>query len=74
MKIKKSVLVFILQFITVSVIAQTDVNPNGFNRFYYSNGKLSSEGNLINGKPEGYWKSYHENGRLKSEGNRKNLL
>ena len=45
-------------------------NPNGFNIFYYPNGKKSSEGNLVNGKPDGIWKSYYENGNLKSEGNR----
>jgi len=49
-------------------------NPNGFNRFYFDNGMLSSEGNLKSGKPEGYWKNYYENGKLKSEGNRKDFL
>lgn len=46
-------------------------NPNGYNKFYFDNGKISSEGNLKNGKPEGYWKTYYPNGNLKSEGNRK---
>lgn len=55
------------------ISAQKQVtDPNGYNRFYYENGNLSSEGNLRNGKPEGYWKNYYENGLLKSEGNRLN--
>lgn len=49
------------------------VNENGFNVFYYPNGKKLSEGNLKEGKPEGYWKTYYENGNLKTEGNRKNF-
>lgn len=49
------------------------INPNGHNKFYYENGKLSSEGTLLNGKPDGYWKTYYPNGKLKSEGNRKNF-
>ena len=46
------------------------IDPNGYNRFYYDSGVLSSEGNLRNGQPEGYWKNYYESGVLKSEGNR----
>ncbi|MCC7303719.1 MAG: hypothetical protein IT233_13850 [Bacteroidia bacterium] len=48
-----------------------NTNPNGYNKFYYDNGKISSEGTLKNGKPEGYWKTYYPNGNLKTEGNRK---
>jgi len=46
------------------------VDPNGYNRFYFDSGVLSSEGNLRDGKPEGYWQNYFETGILKSEGNR----
>lgn len=49
-------------------------NPNGYNKFFYDNGKLSSEGTMKDGKPDGYWKNYHRNGKLKIEGNRKNYL
>ncbi|HTL81465.1 MAG TPA: toxin-antitoxin system YwqK family antitoxin [Bacteroidia bacterium] len=49
------------------------VNPNGYNKFYYDNGKLSSEGMMRDGKPDGYWKTYYENGKIKSEGNRKDF-
>ncbi|MBL7912507.1 MAG: hypothetical protein JNJ41_15710 [Bacteroidia bacterium] len=48
-------------------------NPNGYNKFYYDNGAISSEGFMKDGKPEGYWKNYHKNGKLKIEGNRKNF-
>ena len=59
-------------FLTTFVTAQ-EIDPNGYNKFYYKNGVLSSEGNMINGKPEGYWKTYYENGNLKTEGGRKNF-
>lgn len=51
---------------------QENINPNGYNKFYYENGKVSSEGTMRDGKPDGYWKTYHPNGKIKSEGNRLN--
>ena len=73
----KSPLKFILYIILFSLKinffkAQT-TNPNGYNKFYYENGKISSEGTMKDGKPTGYWKNYYKNGKLKIEGNRKNF-
>jgi len=51
---------------------QDTVKIQGFQQFFYPNGKVSSEGIIRNGKPDGYWKSYNESGSLKSEGNRIN--
>lgn len=63
---------------SVALVAQPtnnqNINPNGFNKFYYDNGVVSSEGTMRDGKPDGYWKTYSTNGKLKSEGNRKNFL
>lgn len=72
---KLSKFLFILLF-PISVFAQTEkeIVPNGYNKFYYDNGKISSEGTMRNGKPDGYWKTYSPNGNIKSEGNRKNFL
>jgi len=53
--------------------SQDTIQKDGYQRFYFSDGKISSEGTLKNGKPDGYWKSYNQNGKLKSEGNRKNF-
>jgi antitoxin component YwqK of YwqJK toxin-antitoxin module len=53
---------------------QDSINPNGYNRFYYDDGTLASEGNMVDGKPDGYWKNYYPNGNIKSEGNRKNFV
>jgi antitoxin component YwqK of YwqJK toxin-antitoxin module len=53
--------------------AQEEVNPNGYNVFYYENGQKSSEGYMVDGKPEGYWKTYNEEGILVAEGNRKDF-
>lgn len=52
----------------------TKVDPNGYNKFYFENGNVSSEGSMRNGKPDSYWKNYYESGILKSEGNRKDFL
>jgi antitoxin component YwqK of YwqJK toxin-antitoxin module len=57
-----------------STLFSQQVNPDGYNVFYYPNGQKSSEGTMRNGKPDGYWKNYYENGILKSEGNRKDFL
>jgi len=51
-----------------------EIDPNGYNKFYYENGNISSEGSMRNGKPDAYWKNYYETGVLKSEGNRKDYL
>ena len=64
---------FLFYSTTFFLVAQTN-NPNGYNKFYYDNGAISSEGQMTDGKPEGYWKNYHKNGKLKIEGNRKNFL
>ena len=59
--------------LTQNSFAQDTVKvKNGFQKFYYKSGILSSEGMMRDGKPDGYWKSYYENGKIKSEGNRKN--
>ncbi len=65
----------ILLFLPIAFYAQTgkNANPNGYNKFYYDNGKVSSEGTMRDGKPDGYWKTYSEYGIIKSEGNRKNF-
>ena len=71
------ILVMLLALISSATFAQEDslkFNPDGFNKFYYKNGKLASEGTMRNGKPDGYWKNYHKKGGLKSEGNRKDFL
>ncbi len=60
-------------FSAISLYSQ-DNDPNGFNQFYYPNGKVSSEGWMKDGKPDGYWKNFYEDGTLKSEGKRKYFL
>src|ERR1035437_4724606 len=70
---KKSVLFLFLIFNCLFVLSQDSSKIKGFTVFKYENGKVSSEGVLVNTKPDGYWKTYYENGKLKSEGNRKNF-
>lgn len=68
----RSLFVYSLLFLSFYLKSQK-INPNGYNKFYYDNGKLSSEGTMKDGKPEGYWKNYYKNGKLKIEGNRRNF-
>ncbi len=64
---------FIIIIFMFSIILKAQkINPNGYNKFTYQNGKISSEGYMKNGKPIGYWKSYYPDGTIKTEGNRKN--
>jgi len=72
MKRSAFILFLILNSIFLILHSQ-NVNPNGYNIFYYDNGNKSSEGAMVKGKPEGYWKNYYESGILKNEGNRKNF-
>jgi antitoxin component YwqK of YwqJK toxin-antitoxin module len=65
---------FLIAFYSQSGWSQPNVtNPNGYNKFYYGDGRISSEGMMRDGKPDGYWKTYYVNGKIKSEGNRKNF-
>ena len=64
----------VLIFIVNVLLAQDSIVKNGFQIFYYPNGKIASKGTMKNGKPDGYWKTYDKYGVLKSEGNRKNFL
>jgi hypothetical protein len=68
--------VFILFFVIPTQAQEQQINTvmDGIAKFYYPNGKLSSEGTMREGKPDGYWKTFFENGVIKSEGNRKNYL
>lgn len=67
------ILFFLLIILGNNAFTQPNkVNPNGYNTFYYENGKISSEGNMRNGKPDGYWKTYFPSGVVKSQGNRLN--
>ncbi|MEI7662416.1 MAG: toxin-antitoxin system YwqK family antitoxin [Bacteroidota bacterium] len=66
------ILITSLLFVFGNLPAQDTLQKDGFCKFYYPSGKISSEGTLKNGKPDGYWKSYNINGTIKSEGNRKN--
>ena len=61
-------------FVSAQSGKDKEVDPNGYNVFYYDNGRISSEGYLKEGQPEGYWKTFYETGILKSEGYRKDFL
>jgi antitoxin component YwqK of YwqJK toxin-antitoxin module len=71
-KAKGAGLTLLLILIGVSLFAQENLK-DGYNKLYYGNNILSSEGMIRNGKPDGKWISYHINGKIKSEGNRRNF-
>jgi antitoxin component YwqK of YwqJK toxin-antitoxin module len=66
-------IVLLLFPLLLTAQTQQQVSKDGYNTFYYDNGKISSEGTMREGKPDGYWKTYAPNGNIKSEGNRKNF-
>ncbi len=68
---KRAVLLIIGILVSLILKAQ-EVNTNGFNRFFYPNGQVSSEGIMRDGKPDGYWRAYYVTGIIKSEGKRLN--
>ena len=70
---RTSILIVFLCF-NLGLFGQKDQLQNGYVKFFYPNGRISSEGTMVNGKPDKYWKTYYVNGVIKSEGNRKNLL
>ena len=43
----------------------------GFWKYYYKDGQLSSNRNYKDGKKDGLWETYYENGQLKTKGNYK---
>lgn len=45
-----------------------EIDPNGFNQFFYENGDVASEGFFKDGLPNGIWTSYYQNGEIKSIG------
>ena len=65
--------ILFLCFYSFPGFSQDTTVINGYQRFYYPSGILSSEGLMKDGKPDGDWKSYFENGKLKSEGSRKDF-
>ncbi len=69
-KIKNILIFSVFIFLEINTFSQK-VNPDGYNKFYYPDGTLSSEGMFKSGKPVGYWKSYYPDKTIKSEGYRK---
>lgn len=55
----------VLSFFPSFVVAQ-----DGFTQFFYPDGSVSSEGEMLNGEPVGVWRTYHTSGLIKSEGRR----
>ncbi len=68
-KVKRGIFLLLACFL-INYLPAQDV----YQKFYYQDGTLSSEGYMNNGKTTGYWKSYYHNGMLRSEGNRKDFL
>jgi len=67
---EKWLLTLLILFSNELAAQPTDGKQNGYTYFYFSSGRVSSEGVMKNGSPEGYWKNYYEDGTLKSAGNR----
>ena len=59
----KKNLFYIILLISLSVSAQKT-----YQKAYFDNGNLKSEGWLKNDQKNGYWKFYYQNGNIKKEG------
>ncbi len=64
-------ILFIFCFLNLTHGFGQDIDSNGVNIFYYSNGVKSSEGFFKNGLPDSLWKTYNLNGVLISQGYKK---
>lgn len=60
----------VLLFGVSDALGQLDSTALGFTRFFYEDGTVSSEGQMVNGQPDGYWQTYYPDGTLKTRGNR----
>lgn len=71
----KKVACIILFLLSGQLIIQAqNKSENNSVKFYYGNGRVSSEGMMRNGKPDGIWISYYPAGQIKSIGKRSNFL
>ena len=69
-----NILVLVLSFLSSPSLLAQEVDPNGYNIFYYDDGAIASEGKFKDGKPNGIWKAYYPNEVLKSIGLKRNGL
>ncbi len=72
-QLKNFILLLCLSLFVFVAHAQNEQTKGEFVRLFDDQGRLSSEGYLLDGKPDGYWKTYYPDSTLKSEGNRKNF-
>lgn len=70
---KNNVLKSMLIFLFFICFGNSVLGQKNYEKYYYDNGNISSEGTMENGRPNEYWKTYYPNGQLKSEGNRENF-
>ena len=69
---KKLIILYFIFYLSYPLFSQN--LKDGYIKFNYPNGSLSSEGLIRNGKPDGFWISYYVTGIKKSEGLRTNFL
>jgi hypothetical protein len=56
---KRMLMGLLLYLLAMMATAQPEDGPT---KYFFPNGKVSSEGVLVNGKPEGYWRTYYDMG------------
>ncbi len=65
--------VLVLSTIVLCLLSFQSFAQEEYTVYYFDNGKVSSEGYMLDGKPNNYWITYHPNGKKKTEGNRRNF-
>ena len=73
-QLRRTLLFFLISSGVFGSFAQNDIPRDGYVRFSYPGGQISSEGTMREGKPDGYWTTYYPSGIKKSEGKRTNFL
>jgi len=66
--LKEKLLYGLVLLIGVFLFDDLSAQDGEYTVYYYDNGRVSSEGYMLEGKPTGYWKTYFPSGQIKSEG------
>ena len=69
-----SILFLLLLFYVFESFAQDSTIKKEYIKIKYQDGRIASEGFMVNDKPDGFWKTFYVTGITKSEGTRKNFL
>jgi len=68
MKLGLSAIITLWVSCVFTLQSQNSIDSLKYVQYSFPSGRISGEGNILNGKPQGLWKNYYEDGKLKSIG------